>query len=144
MGALTHVLRVEAGGAIFPLPFDGRSNLGFLAAPAAETSVQGFSLDDLSLAELNELSVPWIKRIGQSLSPVPEGLSLAQFHEWAAAELFRRRIQTEQEETDRLNRLVDNLLNLARAHAGDITIEKELSPFEDVVETGLARLRSTL
>jgi two-component system, OmpR family, sensor histidine kinase KdpD len=48
------------------------------------------------------------------------------------------------EETDRLNRLVDNLLNLARARAGDITIEKELSPFEDVVETVLARLRRTL
>jgi len=103
VGALTHVVRVEAGGAIFPLPFDAGSNLGFLAAPAAETTVQVSSLDDLSLAERNELSAPWIKSIAPSLSPVPEGLSLAQFHEWAAAELFRRRLQAEQEETDRLN-----------------------------------------
>jgi len=53
-------------------------------------------------------------------------------------------LSTVLEETDRLNRLVDNLLNLARARAGDITIDKELSPFEDVVETVLARLRRTL
>jgi two-component system, OmpR family, sensor histidine kinase KdpD len=53
-------------------------------------------------------------------------------------------LSTVLEETDRLNRLVDNLLNLARARAGDITIEKELTPFEDVVETVIARLRRTL
>ena len=48
------------------------------------------------------------------------------------------------EETDRLTRLVDNVLNLARARAGDIVIEKELTPFDDVVETVLARLRAAL
>lgn len=48
------------------------------------------------------------------------------------------------EETERMNRLVDNLLNLARARAGDITTEKELMPIEDVLETVLARLRRTL
>jgi two-component system sensor histidine kinase KdpD len=48
------------------------------------------------------------------------------------------------EETERLNRLVDNILNLARARAGDIALEKELTPFEDVVETVLARLRGAL
>jgi two-component system sensor histidine kinase KdpD len=48
------------------------------------------------------------------------------------------------EETDRLNRLVDNILNLARARAGDVAIDKELTPFEDVVETVLSRLRGTL
>jgi two-component system, OmpR family, sensor histidine kinase KdpD len=53
-------------------------------------------------------------------------------------------LSTALEETDRLNRLVDNLLNLARARAGDMTIDKELTPFEDVVETVLARLRRTL
>jgi two-component system sensor histidine kinase KdpD len=48
------------------------------------------------------------------------------------------------EETERLNRLVDNILNLARARAGDIALDKELTPFEDVVETVLTRLRRTL
>ncbi|MFL5735746.1 MAG: ATP-binding protein [Actinomycetota bacterium] len=48
------------------------------------------------------------------------------------------------EETDRLNRLVDNLLSLARARAGDIALEKDLTPFEDVVETVVSRLRDVL
>jgi two-component system sensor histidine kinase KdpD len=48
------------------------------------------------------------------------------------------------EETDRLTRLVENVLNLARARAGDIVVEKELTPFDDVVETVLARLRAAL
>jgi two-component system sensor histidine kinase KdpD len=48
------------------------------------------------------------------------------------------------EETDRLGRLVENLLRLARARAGGIAVEKELTPFEDVVETVLSRLRHTL
>ena len=58
----------------------------------------------------------------------------------ARKELF----STVLEETDRLNRLVDNLLSLARARAGDIALEKELTPFEDVVETVVARLRDVL
>jgi NHLM bacteriocin system ABC transporter ATP-binding protein len=101
-GALTHVTRVEAGGALFPLPLDPVSSLGFLAAPAAETVVQVGSLGDLSIDERNELSAPWIKSIAQPLPPVPEGLSLDQFHEWAAAEWIARRRQAEQEQTERL------------------------------------------
>jgi ATP-binding cassette subfamily C protein len=103
VGALTHVVRVEAGGAVFPLPFDTGSNLGFLAAPAVETTVQVASPDDFSVAELEELSGRWIKSIAHSLPPVPEGLSLAEFHEWAAAGLIRRRLQAEQEEAERLS-----------------------------------------
>jgi two-component system sensor histidine kinase KdpD len=56
----------------------------------------------------------------------------------------RELFSTVLEETERLNRLVDNILNLARARAGDIAIERELTPFEDVVETVLSRLRGTL
>jgi two-component system sensor histidine kinase KdpD len=60
------------------------------------------------------------------------------------ADARRDLLSTVREETDRLNRLVDNLLNLARARAGDVALEKELTPFEDVVETVLARLRNLL
>jgi NHLM bacteriocin system ABC transporter ATP-binding protein len=102
-GALTHVVRVEVGGALFPLPFDRETNFGFLAVPAAETTVQVVPPHELSLAERNELSVPWIGSIARSLSPVPEGLSVERFHAWAAAELIRRRLQTEREESERLN-----------------------------------------
>jgi two-component system sensor histidine kinase KdpD len=56
----------------------------------------------------------------------------------------RELLATVVEETDRLNRLVDNVLNLARARAGEIVVEKELTPFDDVVETVLARLQIAL
>jgi len=102
-GALTHVVRVEEGGALFPLPLDPVSSLGFLAAPAAETVVQVGSLDDLSIAERSELSAHWIKSIARQLPPVPEGLSLEQFHEWAATEWIAVRRQAEQEHAERLS-----------------------------------------
>jgi ATP-binding cassette subfamily C protein len=102
-GALTHVVRVEEGGALFPLPLDPVSSLGFLAAPAAETVVQFCSPEDLSIAERNELSALWIKSIARQLPPVPEGLSLEQFHEWAATEWIARRRQAEQEHAERLS-----------------------------------------
>ena len=50
-GALTHITRVEAGSAVFSMPFaDG---FGFLAAPAAETTVYAASLQSLSQADLD-------------------------------------------------------------------------------------------
>jgi two-component system, OmpR family, sensor histidine kinase KdpD len=64
----------------------------------------------------------------------------ARFDPDERAELFA----TVLEETDRLNRLLDNLLNLARARAGDVAIEREFMPFDDVVETVLARLKGPL
>lgn len=45
------------------------------------------------------------------------------------------------EETDRLNRLVGNILGLAKARAGGLSMETELVPFEDVIEAVLARIR---
>lgn len=53
-------------------------------------------------------------------------------------------LQTMLEETDRLNRLVGNLLNLARARAGGLALEKELTPFEDILEGVLTRMRGAL
>lgn len=53
-------------------------------------------------------------------------------------------LQTMLEETDRLNHLVGNILNLARARAGGLALEKELTPFEDVIEAVLARIRKQL
>jgi len=48
------------------------------------------------------------------------------------------------EETDRLNRLVGNLLHLARVRAGALVPSKQLVPFDDIVEAVLTRLRSLL
>jgi two-component system sensor histidine kinase KdpD len=60
------------------------------------------------------------------------------------AEQRRELLRTVLEETDRLNRLVGNLLNLARARAGGLAIEKELTPIEDVIEPVLTRMRGIL
>jgi two-component system sensor histidine kinase KdpD len=61
-----------------------------------------------------------------------------------APEEERELLTTVLEETDRLNRLLDNVLNLARARAGDVALDREFMPFDDVVETVLARLRDLL
>jgi two-component system sensor histidine kinase KdpD len=64
----------------------------------------------------------------------------AEFEPDERAELFI----TVMEETDRLSRLLDNLLNLARARAGGVAIDREFMPIEDVVETVLARSKAAL
>ena len=130
-GALTHVVRVEAGGALFALPLDPVSSLGFLAAPAAETVVQVGSLGDLSIAERNELSAPWIKSIAQQLPPVPEGLSLEQFHEWAATEWIARRRREELEQTERLR-----VRTMADEKVVGAALRKLAQPFSDGVGGG--------
>src|SRR5207247_6216657 len=48
------------------------------------------------------------------------------------------------EESDRLNRLVGNLLDLARVRAGALTPSLERTGVEDVVEAVVARLRPLL
>ncbi|MEX1045918.1 MAG: ATP-binding protein [Actinomycetota bacterium] len=53
-------------------------------------------------------------------------------------------LQTVLEETDRLNRLVGNLLGLARVRAGALVPAKELTPMEEIVESVLVRMRTVL
>jgi ATP-binding cassette subfamily C protein len=104
-GALTHVMRIEAGQAIFALPFDRESGFGFLAAPAAETSVHACSEEELEPAETQRFAAFWRAGIAGSVAgpAAPESLTLAEFHAWAATELIQRCIRTEQEEADRLS-----------------------------------------
>ena len=45
------------------------------------------------------------------------------------------------EESDRLNRLIANLLSLSRLRAGALVPEKTAAPVEDVIEAAVARLR---
>jgi len=47
-------------------------------------------------------------------------------------------------ETDRLNRLVGNLLHLARVRAGALVPAKQLVPFDDIVEAVLTRMKPAL
>jgi two-component system sensor histidine kinase KdpD len=53
-------------------------------------------------------------------------------------------LSTVLEETDRLNRLVGNLLDLARVRAGALTPAKELTAMDEVVESVLHRMEATL
>ena len=98
-GALTHVVRVEAGGAVFALPSSEENNFGFLAAPAAETTVRVRDVEDFSPRELEELSTPWKLALGGG-----------------AEELIRKRLQSDEEEDRRLNsrtRADEKLVGLA-------------------------------
>jgi len=53
-------------------------------------------------------------------------------------------LRTVLEETDRLNRLVGNLLDLARVRAGSLTPAKEPTAIDEVVESVLHRMEPTL
>src|SRR5262245_26495835 len=56
----------------------------------------------------------------------------------------RELLQTVLEETDRLNRLVGNILGLAQVRSGSLTPAKELAALDEVVESVLHRLEPTL
>lgn len=45
------------------------------------------------------------------------------------------------EESDRLNRLIANILSLSRLRAGALALEKTAAPIEDVIEAAVTRLR---
>lgn len=56
----------------------------------------------------------------------------------------RELLETVLEETDRLNRLVGNLMDLAKVRAGALVPSKELTAIDEVVEAVLARMRPGL
>jgi two-component system sensor histidine kinase KdpD len=63
-----------------------------------------------------------------------------------AHDLAQRRelLQTVVEETDRLNRLVGNILDLAKVRAGALVPAKEPTAMQDVLESVLHRMQATL
>ncbi len=56
----------------------------------------------------------------------------------------RELLRTVLEETDRLNRLLGNILDLAKVRAGALAPAKELTAIDEVIEAVLARMRPTL
>jgi two-component system, OmpR family, sensor histidine kinase KdpD len=56
----------------------------------------------------------------------------------------RELLTTILEETDRLNRLVGNLLDLARIRAGALTPTRQLASIEEIVEVVVSRMRARL
>jgi two-component system sensor histidine kinase KdpD len=61
-----------------------------------------------------------------------------------SAEQREELLRTILEESERLNRLVGNLMDLSRLRAGALTPSKEAIPIEDVVSSVIARLRPRL
>jgi two-component system sensor histidine kinase KdpD len=60
------------------------------------------------------------------------------------ADVRRELTDTILQEADRLNRLVQNLLDITRLEAGALRVRKQWLPFEEVIGTALSRLESVL
>lgn len=79
------------------------------------------------------------------LASIKAGVSsLLQDDAVLGAEQRRELLQTVLEETDRLNRLVGNLLDLAKVRAGALAPAKEPTALDEVVESVLHRMQSML
>jgi NHLM bacteriocin system ABC transporter ATP-binding protein len=104
-GALTHVLRVEAGEFVFALPSSRENNFGFLASPAAETVARVLDAADFSAAELQEISAHWVRGLFHALGEEAPSREqpLADFMEAAAARLISLRLRADEEEARRLS-----------------------------------------
>ncbi|MDE3198818.1 MAG: hypothetical protein KGN84_20890, partial [Acidobacteriota bacterium] len=94
-GAMTHVLRVESGQALFSLPGPQASSYGFLAAPAADTTLREMPVDSLPRAEMEMFSSVWIASLSTATGePSPaETAHLAVFHERAVRRVVERRLE---------------------------------------------------
>jgi two-component system sensor histidine kinase KdpD len=62
----------------------------------------------------------------------------------ASADERRRLASTVVEEAERLTRLTENLLELARLRTGQVALKREAVPVDELLETALRRLRSRL
>jgi two-component system sensor histidine kinase KdpD len=56
----------------------------------------------------------------------------------------RRELQTVVTESQRLTRLVENLLNMTRLEAGDLRVNRQWQPVEETIGSALARVESVL
>jgi two-component system sensor histidine kinase KdpD len=70
--------------------------------------------------------------------------TLLELSDSADAAQRRDLLQELVEESTRLARLVDNLLNMTRLEAGKIAVDKQWFPLEDVIGSALGRLRQEL
>lgn len=85
----------------------------------------------------HDLRTPLSSIKASATSLLEEGV---EFSEVQRSELLR----TIAEESDRLNRLIGNLLDLSRLRAGALVPEKQLTAIEDVIDSVIARYRARL
>jgi two-component system sensor histidine kinase KdpD len=93
--------------------------------------------NSLLSAVSHDLRTPLATITGSASALVEQGAELD-----AAAR--RELAQAIQEEADRLNRLVQNLLEMTRLESGGIHVRKDWEPLEEVVGSALARLEKRL
>src|SRR5262245_20912880 len=75
-----------------------------------------------------------------SIAGAASALATTPLDEPARAEL----LATIREESERLTRLIGDLLDLTRLESGDLSVKKEPYPLEEIVDSAVARLRSEL
>jgi two-component system sensor histidine kinase KdpD len=77
-------------------------------------------------------------------SIIAAGAMLAEVRPNASADERRRLASTVVEEAERLTRLTENLLELARLRTGHVVLKREAVPVDELIEAALRRLRSRL
>jgi two-component system sensor histidine kinase KdpD len=113
---------------------------GLLAEEAhtAQISAQTEHLRNALLSSVShDLRTPLASITGSASSLLESGDSLD-------ARTRRELLQAIHEEADRLNRLVQNLLEMTRLESGAVTVRKEWHPIEELVGAALGRLGTRL
>jgi NHLM bacteriocin system ABC transporter ATP-binding protein len=103
-GALTHILRAEAGSTIFGLPPVNGSALGFFAVPATVTTVLVSPRDKWNSESAASLPQSWRAALTHAagFTETPELASIDDFHTWVVGEIAARRGEQEAEHAERL------------------------------------------
>lgn len=107
-------------------------------AQKAQLQVESERLRSLLLSSVShDLRTPLAAITGAASSLIEGETSLSQ-------ETRRELAQSIQDEADRLNRLLGNLLSMTRIEAGGVQLQREWQPMEEVVGAALNRLEPSL
>jgi two-component system sensor histidine kinase KdpD len=133
-GAEKEVLETFAGQLALALE---RARLGEEAAGARLDAESSRIRAALFASVTHDLRTPLASITASASSLLEEGVPFTD-------EQRRELLRTILEESERLNRLVANLLDLSRLRAGALVPSKELVPLEDVISSVVERLRPRL
>lgn len=144
---LVGVLVVTAAGSATPLPLDaGRRRflgaLSYYAALGVERMHLGTQAEEARvLREANRAKDEVLAAVSHDLrTPLATIKVLAQ----RSRTTDRRTAELIEEETDRLTRMVSDLLDLSRLRMGGFTLDRELNTAEDLVGTAIQRAQGLL
>jgi two-component system, OmpR family, sensor histidine kinase KdpD len=133
-GAEREVLETFAGQLALALE---RARLGEEAAGARLDAESSRIRAALFASVTHDLRTPLASITASSSSLLEEGVPFT-------SEQRRELLRTILEESERLNRLVANLLDLSRLRAGALTPSKDIVPLEEIISSVVERLRPRL